>query len=57
MAEKFAFRSHLTRETSFSIDYDELYQLIHHEKAHGFIVWVLGPRSSLTGMPETPLSP
>ena len=24
MAEKFAFRSHLTRETSFSIDYDEL---------------------------------
>jgi len=43
MAEKFAFRSHLTRETSFSIDYDELYQLIHHEKEHGFIVWVLGP--------------
>jgi len=43
MAETFAFRSHLTRETSFSIDYDELYQLIHHEKEHGFIVWVLGP--------------
>jgi lysine-ketoglutarate reductase/saccharopine dehydrogenase-like protein (TIGR00300 family) len=42
-AEKFAFRSHLTRETSFSIDYDDLYQLIHHEKVHGFIVWVLGP--------------
>ena len=43
MTEKFAFRSHLTRETSFSIDYDELYHLIHHEKEHGFIVWVLGP--------------
>ena len=43
MAEKFTFRSHLTRETSFSIDYDELYQLIHHEKEHGFILWVLGP--------------
>jgi lysine-ketoglutarate reductase/saccharopine dehydrogenase-like protein (TIGR00300 family) len=43
MAEKFTFRSQLTRETSFSIDYDELYQLIHHEKEHGFIVWVLGP--------------
>ena len=43
MAEKFAFRSHPTRETSFSIDYDELYQLIHHEKEYGFIVWVLGP--------------
>ncbi len=41
--EKFAFRSHLTRETSFSIDYDELYQLMHHEKSQGFIVWVLGP--------------
>jgi lysine-ketoglutarate reductase/saccharopine dehydrogenase-like protein (TIGR00300 family) len=41
--EKFAFRSHLTRETSFSIDYDELYQLMRHEKSHGFIVWVLGP--------------
>jgi lysine-ketoglutarate reductase/saccharopine dehydrogenase-like protein (TIGR00300 family) len=43
MSEKFAFRSHLTRETSFSIDYDELYQLIHYEKEHGFILWVLGP--------------
>ena len=43
LAEKFAFRSHLTRETSFSIDYDELYQLIHHEKEYGFILWVLGP--------------
>lgn len=41
--EKFAFRSHLTRETSFSIDYDELYDLLKFEQANGFILWVLGP--------------
>ena len=41
--EKFAFRSHLTRETSFSIDYDQLYDLMAFERAHGFILWVLGP--------------
>jgi len=41
--EKFAFRSSRTRETSFSIDYDELYGLLRHEREHGFVVWVLGP--------------
>lgn len=41
--EKFAFRSRITRETSFSIDYDELYDLLEFERAQGFIVWVLGP--------------
>jgi lysine-ketoglutarate reductase/saccharopine dehydrogenase-like protein (TIGR00300 family) len=43
IAEKFAFRSHLTRETSFSIDYDELYDLLDFERTGGTIVWVLGP--------------
>ena len=43
VSEKFAFRSHLTRETSFSIDYDELYDLLEHERENGFISWVLGP--------------
>lgn len=42
-SEKFAFRSRITRETSFSIDYDELYDLLEYERSHGFIVWVLGP--------------
>jgi len=42
-ADKFAFRSQRTRETSFSIDYDELYGLLEHERRHGYIVWVLGP--------------
>lgn len=42
-ADKFSFRTHLTRETSFSIDYDELYSLLAHERENGVIVWVLGP--------------
>ncbi|MBU1002905.1 MAG: hypothetical protein KKE73_10325 [Proteobacteria bacterium] len=41
--EKFAFRTGMSRETSFSIDYDELYALLEHEREHGFICWVLGP--------------
>lgn len=41
--EKFAFRSNRTRETSFSIDYDELYELLCHERDNGFILWVMGP--------------
>jgi lysine-ketoglutarate reductase/saccharopine dehydrogenase-like protein (TIGR00300 family) len=44
--DKFVFRSQRTRETSFSIDYDELYGLLKHERRHGFIVWVLGPAIS-----------
>jgi lysine-ketoglutarate reductase/saccharopine dehydrogenase-like protein (TIGR00300 family) len=42
-AEKFVFRTRITRETAFSIDYDELYQLLEYERSHGFILWVLGP--------------
>ena len=42
-AEKFAFRTRLSRETAFSIDYDELYELLTYEREHGFILWVLGP--------------
>ncbi|MBL0732601.1 MAG: hypothetical protein JJW03_07110 [Desulfosarcina sp.] len=59
-AEKFAFRSHLTRETSFSIDYDELYDLLEYDRVNGFILWVLGPavvfdhdsRKAFTGLIE-----
>ncbi len=44
-AEKdvFAFRSNRSRETAFSRDYDELYELLKHERDHGKIVWVMGP--------------
>ena len=41
--DKFAFRTRGTRETPFSRSYDELYQLLRHEREHGYIVWVLGP--------------
>jgi hypothetical protein len=42
-AGKFAFRTRLSRETSFSIDYDELHELLAHERQNGFILWVVGP--------------
>ena len=41
--ERFAFRQGRSRETSFSREYNELYQLLRYEKDHGKIVWVLGP--------------
>ena len=39
----FAFRQGHSRESSFSRDYDELYDLLRHEKENGKIVWVMGP--------------
>ena len=41
--EVFSFRRHRSRETAFSRDYDELYELLEHEKKHGKTVWVIGP--------------
>lgn len=41
--EKFSFRGQISRESSFSVDYDELYRLLRHEKEHGRVVWVCGP--------------
>ncbi|MCU0572093.1 MAG: hypothetical protein MUC41_03775 [Syntrophobacteraceae bacterium] len=41
--ETFAFRTQISRETSFSHDYDELFELFEHERSHGAILWVLGP--------------
>lgn len=42
-ADKFAFRTGRSRETSYSRDYDRLYELLKFEKDNGYIVWVLGP--------------
>ncbi|MFW6314937.1 MAG: hypothetical protein ACOC0S_05060 [Desulfohalobiaceae bacterium] len=42
-ADKFSFRSRGTRETSFSRSYDDLYEILRHEREQGYIVWVLGP--------------
>ena len=43
LQEKFAFRTLVSRESSFSFDYDELYALLGHERDHGRIIWVMGP--------------
>lgn len=43
ISEAFAFRQGHSRESSFSRDYDELYELLRYEKDHGKIVWVMGP--------------
>jgi len=39
----FAFRQNRSRETAFSRDYDELYEVLRHDRTHGKIVWVMGP--------------
>ena len=41
--DAFAFRQNRSRETAFSRDYDELYELLKYERDHGKIVWVMGP--------------
>lgn len=42
-SDAFAFRTGRSRETSYSRDYDRLYDLLRFEKENGYIVWVLGP--------------
>jgi hypothetical protein len=41
--QNFAFRTGKSRESSYSRDYDELYEILRHDRKHGSIVWVLGP--------------
>ena len=41
--ELFSFRQGHSRESSFSRDYDELYELLRYEHNHGKIIWVMGP--------------
>ncbi|MBS6954307.1 MAG: hypothetical protein KH230_13910 [Enterocloster asparagiformis] len=41
--EAFAFRQRRTRETAFSKDYDNIYELLQYERDHGYVVWVMGP--------------
>ena len=42
-SDVFAFRQNRSRETAFSRDYDELYEILRHDRDHGKIVWVMGP--------------
>ena len=42
--DRFAFRGGRSRETAFSRDYDQLYNLLRYEREHGGnVLWVLGP--------------
>lgn len=41
--DKFSFRTRGTRETPFSRCYDDLYQVLNHDRDNGYIAWVLGP--------------
>ena len=43
MKDVFAFRTGRSRETAFSRDYDELYDILRYDREHGKIVWVMGP--------------
>lgn len=44
--DKFSFRTRGTRETPFSRSYDQLYQVLRHDRDRGHIVWVMGPAVS-----------
>ena len=55
-AETFAFRQGRSRETAYSCDYDALSQLLQYERAHGRIVWVLGPVASFDAGARTAMS-
>lgn len=48
-ADHFAFRLGRSRETAFSRDYDELYDLLRYEREHGYVVWVMGPAFAFNG--------
>ncbi len=41
--ESFSFRQGRSRETAYSIDYDDIYELLRYERDHGKILWVMGP--------------
>ena len=46
MDDQFVFRQGRSRETSYARDYDNLFELLRHEREHGNIVWVMGPAFS-----------
>ena len=52
-ADNFAFRLGRSRETAFSREYDELYELLRYERDHGYVVWVMGPAFSFNGFSRT----
>ena len=51
MDDQFVFRQGRSRETSYARDYDNLFELLRHEREHGNIVWVMGPAFSFDYAP------
>ena len=47
LKDQFVSRQGRSRETSYAKDYDNLVELLRHEKEHGFVVWVMGDRKSV----------
>ena len=45
-SDQFAFRQGRSRETAYSMDYDNLYRLLEYEHKYGNIIWVVGPAVS-----------
>ncbi len=41
--DQFSFRAGRSRETSYARDYDQLVELLCHEREHGNVLWVMGP--------------
>lgn len=41
--DAFAFRQGRSRETGYTRDYNELVELLRHERQYGNILWVMGP--------------
>jgi lysine-ketoglutarate reductase/saccharopine dehydrogenase-like protein (TIGR00300 family) len=41
--QPFAFRTSRSRESSYSHDYDQFYDILRHDRDNGYIIWVLGP--------------
>lgn len=54
--DQFVFRQGRSRETSYARDYDNLFELLNHEKDHGNIVWVMILPLPSTPMPGVPCS-
>ncbi len=54
--DTFCFRAGRSRETSYTKDYEELYDLLKYEKDNGYIVWVLGPAVVFSQGARTALS-
>ncbi|MCI9598430.1 MAG: hypothetical protein HFE75_14300 [Firmicutes bacterium] len=52
----FSFRQSRSRETAFSYDYEQLYDLLKHERKNGYIVWVLGPACAFDAEARTAFS-